>query len=86
MIKLVFSDTTGGINSHSHMHHELLFCSKLRRHKIYIVFHTNILFLGIYTVETPQGKKKTLTEYNCNMIFNIDNRNDYNAFFSRMSK
>lgn len=63
MIKLVFSDMTGGIDDYSHMLHELLsFYSKLRRHKIYVVFHTSILPLGKYAVKTSQ-EKKTVTEY-----------------------
>lgn len=63
MIKLVFSDMIGGIDAYSHMLHELLlFCSKLRRHKIYVVFHTSILPLGTYVVK-KHLKKKIVTEY-----------------------
>lgn len=87
-IKLVFSDMTGGIDGYSHMPHELLsFCSKLRRHKIYIVFHTSILPLGTCTVKDISRKKNS--NWICNnsyIISNIDNRSNYNAFFSRMSE
>lgn len=54
---------TGGIDGYSHMLHELLSsCSKLRRHKIYVVFHTSILPLGTYALKTSQ-EKKTVNEY-----------------------